>query len=319
MQFDLLSRYISIGLFASYIARFIPYELLLLPLYWCCKVRVYYLSRNEDCIKLQKRIKVENWTKTSHDHKGHGYCLSANYLIHLSYSQSEFGSSYSAWMLCREDTFNDLMNEEEVVVQVPKLTKPKEVLYNILLKNAGNYSNTYYYRSRGKLLFEPSATQLNIIEKIEESYRRRSYAVAFISGPPNSGKSMVGVFLNHRLGGTYCNEFTPWVPGDSISIIKSACDVCEDSPLVISMDEIDEALVQIANNQIVPNPKTMISTATKRGWNTLFDNIERGVIRHTIVLLTSNLSIEEIKARCNGDGSFLRENRVTDYYQMSKL
>jgi hypothetical protein len=160
---------------------------------------------------------------------------------------------------------------------------------------------------------------LRIIEQIEQSYRKRSYAVAFICGPPNSGKSMVGVFLNQRLGGVYCNEFTPWVPGDSISILKSSCEVCEDSPLVISMDEIDEALVQISHGRIALNPKTMISTASKRGWNTLFDNIERGVIRHTIILLTSNLSIDEIKAKCDGDGSYLRENRVTDYYQMSKL
>ena len=87
---------------------------------------------------------------------------------------------------------------------------------------------------------------------------------------------------------------------------------------MISMDEIDEALVKIANGEINSNPKTMISTATKRGWNTLFDNIERGVIRHTIIILTSNLSIEEIKAKCNGDGSYLRDKRVTDFYQMSK-
>jgi hypothetical protein len=221
-------------------------------------------------------------------------------------------------MLCTEHTFKDFMNEDEMPPQPLAPSKPKENLYHLLLKNAGNFSNTYYYRSRGKLLYEPTVSQLRILEQIEEGYRKRSYAVVFISGPPNCGKSMVGVFLNHRLGGVYCNEFTPWVPGDSMSILKTSCDISEDCPLVISMDEIDEALVKIANGEIASNPKTMISTATKRGWNTLFDNIERGVIRHTIIILTSNLSIEEIKAKCNGDGSYLRDKRVTDFYQMSK-
>jgi AAA15 family ATPase/GTPase len=83
------------------------------------------------------------------------------------------------------------------------------------------------------------------------------------------------------------------------------------------MDEIDDALIKISNGLIKENETTMISTATKNDWNTLFDNLDRGMYPNTIIILTSNFTTQEIAKQCkDGDTSLLREKRVSDYFKL---
>jgi hypothetical protein len=125
---------------------------------------------------------------------------------------------------------------------------------------------------------------------------------------------MIGVFVAQKLGGVYCNEFTPWIPGDSLNLLKQEHKPTRESPLVISMDEVDVAIIKIAKGLIKLNETTMISTSSKNGWNTLFDNIERGMYPNTILILTSNHSPDEIAAHCGGDSSYLRDKRITEKF-----
>ena len=308
---DVFSGLLGFGLFAQLLSC-LPFVLLILPFTYLFNVRLYTLYRKEDCLKLQDSLTF--WTNTLQDGKGCGYSLNWDCYVFLSVNaKGDFGNGYNAWMLCNESTFTRLMRENHSEIQP---MSDVSNIYSVLHKSSGNYNSTYYLKDVGELEFVPRKNQAVVIDKITELYREKGRVVAFISGAPNSGKSMVGVFLAHSLGGVYCNEFTPWSPGDSLTLLKQEHKPCKTSPLVISMDEVDDALIKISKGLIKVNETTMISTATKNGWNTLFDNIERGMYPYTIILLTSNRNIQEISAQCGGDSSFLREKRVTECFKL---
>jgi hypothetical protein len=296
----------------SYFLNFIPLELLLLPLYQACSVRVYSFWKKEDCLTLQKTL--ENWTRRSHDGKGYGYALSLYYYAYLAINTGLDTQTYSAWIICTEHMYKSLFKDPEPIKIAEECTDSQPIQFKVLRKASGSFANTYYRKDTGLIRFIPTAKQQSILESIENRFKQNNYAVVLITGAPNKGKSMIGVFLAQKLNGYYCNEFTPWIPGDSLALLSYDHD--EQSPLIISLDEIDDALVKISSGSIPTNQKLIISTPDKKGWNTMFDNIERSIQKNVIIIMTSNLSRDEISKKCN-DESFLRKPRVTDYFEMS--
>ena len=304
---------IGFGLLTQAVSA-MPFVLLILPITFLFRIRLYTLNKKEDCLKLQAALK--NWTNTLQDGRGCGYSLSWSHYCHLSIAdQGEYSAKPDSWLLCTEETFKLLLADAGV-----KLEKEKGSIsvptYSVLFKSTGTFSNTYYCKGVGELQFQPRKNQTLILERLINLYKARRTIVAFISGPPNTGKSMIGVFLSYRLGGVYCNEFTPWIPGDSLSKLKQEHESSKESPLVISMDAVDDAIIKIAGGLIKLNETTMTNTSTKNGWNTLFDNIERGMYPNTILILTSNQNPSEIAHHCGGDSSYLRDNRITEFFEL---
>jgi hypothetical protein len=317
-QGAMLSGVLGYGLI-SYAMACVPYELVMIPLQWLCKLRYHSLHRKEDCQKLQKNVTLlSSWTRTGSDGKGFGYSLSLSYYIYLNYIASD-GGSYSAQLVCSNETLNLLLKETDEPT-VENISSPKPMsspTYKVLKKSSGNYAHAYYRKSQALLPLYPTATQLSILETIEKSYREKKRAVAFISGPPNTGKSMIGPFLANRMHGVYTSDFAPWTPGDALGLLECEHEASETSPIIVCLDEVDEALVKISNGKIVPNDRVMTLASDKRGWNTLLDNVERGLHPFMILVLTSNKTKESIDDLC-GDDSFLRNNRVSNYFTMDE-
>jgi hypothetical protein len=145
-----------------------------------------------------------------------------------------------------------------------------------------------------------------ILDSIIAEYKANGRAVAFVSGTPGSGKSMVGLFLALRLGFAYCNSLVPWQPGDTLRGLHSELE-SKDRGLVVALDEVDEALVAIKAGSILPHKHTPISVSNKTGWNRLFDDVDRGLYPNVIILMTSNQSASFVDGL---DASFLRSSRV---------
>ena len=303
------SGLIGFGLIAQALS-FVPYVLLMLPITYALNIKLYVFNRKEDCQKLQHSL--TRWTTTLKDGSGCGYSLGLDYCAFIDVNPKEIFNGYNAWLICSEKKFAHLMSEKEEHYK----KEEEDNSYCILHKSSGSYNNTYYIKNSGELLFTPRKNQQCIINKILQLFNEQGRVVAFISGQPNSGKSMVGVFLAHKLGGMYCNEFTPWMPGDSLSLIKHEHKPSKSCPLIISMDEIDDAIVKISKGLVRQSETTMINTSSKNGWNTLFDNVERGMYPNTIILLTSNKTPSEIASQCGGDVSYLRDKRVTEFFKL---
>jgi len=311
---------LGFGLVSTFLS-FIPYSMLLLPLslLWKHDVRIFTLSRKEDCIKLQDKMIL---CTHNTDNKGYGFSCGFWYIMNLDVKTSYEGTQYSAWILCSKRQFEALMKID--IVLEPKEVKvvthlPREEFF-VLEKSTGTYSNTYYRkRMLERYSITPTAAQQEILDSEVEIFEKQKSAVFFISGPCGTGKSMTAVFLAKMLNGMYCEDCTPWEPGDSIqSLYMDFEDIIrkEKKPLIVCFDEVDTVLEKIQLNTIPNNDTVQTSVRDKCGWNKLFSKVERGLYPHLIIVLTSNRSPEEITRMMNNDGSFIRKGRVSRFYTM---
>jgi len=299
----------------------IPYCFLILPVSFLLNndLRIFTLSKKEDCIKLQNKIGKVCTHSTGQG--GYGFSLGRWYILHLDVKSTHEGILYSAWIICTKKRFDFLMEETQkplIVKEKVNDVKPKEEFY-VLEKSTGNYSNTYYrLRTLERYKIIPNETQQIIIDSEIEIFKKKDSAVFFVSGPCGRGKSMTAVFLAKALNATYCEDCTPWEPGDSIQ--SMFLDFQHDNqkskrPLVVCFDEVDVVLEKICANKIPNNDSVQTNVRDKIGWNRLFSKIERGLFPGLIIVMTSNKTPEQIIAAV-GDPSLIRKGRIDRFYTM---
>ena len=161
--------------------------------------------------------------------------------------------------------------------------------------------------------------QKKIIDVIVDLYEKKNNAVVFISGPAGCGKSVVVRQLIRRFAATekykchFTSDFKCTTPGDKFSNWYTNISPEEDSPLIVLIDEVDGILKLLGGTGIPQHPKMQIQIRTKNDWNTFFDHIDNGYFKHTIFILTSNLSLKQIDEI---DQSYTRDGRVDARFEI---
>jgi hypothetical protein len=284
-------------------------------------LRIFTLSKKEDCLKLQE--KIGKICTHSTEQGGYGFSLGYWYILNLDVKSSNEGTTYSAWIVCTKKRFDLFMEEspkKEIMKETSLLVKDKEEFY-VLEKSTGNYSNTYYrMRTLERYCVSPNEAQQKIVNSELDIFKSKGSAVFFISGPCGRGKSMTAVFLAKALNAMYCEDCTPWEPGDSVQSMYM--DFQHDTlgkkpgPIVVCFDEIDVVLEKMHAKQIPNNETVQTSVRDKMGWNKLFSKIERGLYPNLIIVMTSNKSPEEIILALGNDRSILRKGRIDRFYTL---
>lgn len=314
-----INNILGFGLITSFF-NLIPYSLVILPISYYLQntLRIYTLTRKEDCLKLQSKINAGCTHST--EQMGYGYSCGYWYFLHLEVTPGFEGTSYKAWIICTKKRFDALMKEDKVK-DLPCSEElapvPKEVFY-VLEKSSGTYANTYYrMRELERYSIVPTQTQQKIIDEEIDIFKKKGSGVFFISGACGKGKSMTAVFLAKKLGGLYCEDCTPWEPGDSIQSMYMDFQVQmskENKALIVCLDEVDVVLEKIYANKIPNNETVQTSVRDKIGWNKLFSKIERGLFPNLIIVMTSNKSPEEITKANGNDASLLRKGRIDKFF-----
>ena len=265
-------------------------------------VRLYSLKNREDCKRIQKR--VGRCSHTTDDNKGFGYSVGYWYIMSISSENSDEGERYTIWLVATEASYAALTKGH--VDTIEEKTVAKKTSLKIFDRMGSFFSPYYKHRDINIESIIARDDQAAIIASIRVHQDAHTHTVAYLHGPPGSGKSLVGVLLANAYGGSYCNTLKPWQPGDTLSALYAEVEPTKDSPLVVVFDEFDTALLRV-HVGIERHKNLPIQVADKTGWNQLLDEIQLGIYPHLIVLMTSNRTPEFI---CSLDPSYIREGRV---------
>jgi hypothetical protein len=213
-----------------------------------------------------------------------------------------------AWIISSHDNYKILTHEP---------SNGSDTCENVTVVNLyerhGNFAWFYYSkRSLRACKFTERESQRSVLDSIVEKFQERKqrqcpYLSTFIWGAPGTGKSSLGLLLAARLKGSLVYSFNPSDPGDSISKLYKKVKPQEDAPLIIVLDEIDIMLSKTVHISGRLHKKVPIQIRNKTTWCQFFDMFDLGLYENTIILMTSNTSLEDINLL---DPSYLREGRT---------
>lgn len=271
-------------------------------------IKLYVLNDIDECKRIQKRIS-NSCTHITDNNRGYGYAIGYWYLLHVSISKSDYGDVYNAWIISSESSYKTLTGDKNdnniVISNLDDSVSPKTDI--TVYERLGSFANPWFKRRILKIqAMQPRLVQDVVIQTIKEHYDVHKHTVAYIHGPPGTGKSAIGILLTNMFKSSYCNNLKLWQPGDNLASLYADVEPTDSSPLIIVFDEFDIPLQKI-HAGILTHPKLPIQIANKNGWNQLMDEIHIGIYPNIIILLISNQPPHFIRSL---DPSYIREGRV---------
>jgi hypothetical protein len=237
-------------------------------------------------------------------------------------SSSDYDSSPEISIYTTEAYFNHCMKKSktdtfffaaEPVKGVPTKDEQRIKMWH----RRGPYTSMYYHSVKIDVTdIRPMGAQGPIMEDIVNLYRRNKRATVFVHGVSGAGKSTLGLLVAKELHGTYCHDFNPTEPGDSLmSLLRDTdTDNDENGPTVIVLEEVDAMIKSIHAGSVQKHNKVTVSVHNKTTFNTFLDDMVFN--RNVILILTSNAGREEIDRM---DPSYLRRGRVDAWHSMMEV
>jgi hypothetical protein len=290
----------------------------------------YYTIRNDED-KVRIIIKALQKTTTSSGvYFQYGNYFPSGYFIgpycagYYEYSRSrDIGSSGEVYIITTKSYLDMLLStgpSKQIFKQVksdtgsektPLIEEVKEESMSIYCRN-GSYTNIYYNPIRLDMSgLEPRGQQQKIVDEICSSYEKTKRGVFFIHGICGAGKSTIGLLVAKKLEGNFCHSFNPTDPGNTLHQLINDTDPCEDTPLVIVLEEINIMIRHVNEGLIERHKNVMTSIVNKSTYNTFMDDLI--LYKHIIFILTSNESRDAIDQL---DPCYLRKGRVDATYSM---
>lgn len=281
---------------------------------WCgfCLCTSYYgyplylINNKEKVISLINKVE---WSAMKDENNKSMWWFIGKGFIGTIYSSNKDRIVY---IMCSNNTFTNLTE----ITDLPTKSTENPIKIPIYTKTGNFYWPEYNKRDFNVTNFIANKKQLIIVEKIAESYKSTKKLVVLISGGQGSGKSMCSILLTKYLKGTLVRTFEPTDPGDNIASLYATIDPSEDKPLIIVLDEVNILYHNIFHNLIPFHKNISIQIKDKTSLNRFFDDINLGLYPHIIVLMTSNMSPEEIESKY--DASYIREGRVDLQFNLEK-
>jgi len=283
------------------------------------KFRIYTLNKPDECKRVQRRVQDVS-SHTTDNGKGYGWAFGRWYIIHM---EVDHDGDANVWMIASEHSYNELTKDlddddddevENAIILPPPPVDTKNAKKLHIYDRRGTYTS-FYYRKRSikSLGFVPKPEQSVIMDEIKAVYQQKGRGVFFIHGPPNTGKSIIGLLLAEYYGGNYSNTFTPWQPGNFLTDLTDEIELVREKPLIVAFDEVDVALLRVHESTVPDHKNVPTLIQDKTGWNRFLDNFQRGLFPYLILLMTSNRSPEFINTL---DPSYLRKGRVDGIFEL---
>ncbi len=251
--------------------------------------------------KLNKRSSI------SSDGDLEGWIIGYPYVGYIQVETNHHGGEKKNLYILTTRTFYKTISEELD-------NKDKDKKNNIVLwERDGNYFHLWWTKRNFQATsVEARPNQIETITEMLNFYDKNAYCVAFLHGPPGSGKSMIPLLLARTMQSptvkvNFVDTFKPIDPGDSFGKLYNSVNPSKESPLIVVLEEFDGTLRNIHDNRIERHKHIPIEITDKTSWNQFMDRFDRKYYPHVILVLTSNMPPEAINAM---DPSYIRAGRV---------
>lgn len=292
------------GLFSASIIWSLPF--LLLSLFG---LKLFKVSDKETFTKISSKIK--NASIIDDKDKPLGIFIGKYYFGFFSNEGKE--GKQILYIICSQYMYENLIGKSNNSLE----NKEEISVYD----RRGNYFwMEYIKRTLTVSQFTATEKQKNIIDDIRLFYEAinniHNRVVIYIYGEPGSGKSMISILMTKMMKGSLVKTFNPTEPGDNFGTLYASISPTKENPLIVVLDEVDILLNRIHLQLILPHKHIPIQIIDKRTWNDFLDDINIGFYPYLILIMTSNISNEDIGKKY--DISYLRENRIHLSYKLMK-
>ena len=255
-----------------------------------------------------KVIYASHWTS---DDKPYGLCIGKYFICYIYESKSSL-DDYA--MLFTDDKNYRLLMDSKLnddKLNDGKLNDGKKIY---LYERFGAFYRISWEKKPIEVCHSIRNKQMLAVDKIIDLYKRKRTAVCLIWGEPKSGKSYIPLFLakqllllDHINDISITDDHNPTDPNDSFGSLYNTISPNNKAPLIVCIDEIDQYIDLIHKKLIINHKHLPISIKNKTDWNRWLDKIDRGYYPYTIIIFTSNKSIDYFNQL---DNSYFREGRI---------
>lgn len=269
-----------------------------------------YLITSQDNTKLIRKKLSEYPSSLMINDQTSGLILSRNFIAYVTEENGIRGPNVNIHLFTTKafyESIKSLTNEDNYEDQ--EKTKKDKKLISILERSTHVFNNTYRTVKVNYSHIDERPHQAEVIDKIIAKYQSSltHKCVVFIEGTPGTGKSMIANLLAKRLDSPFTSEFNPTDAGDSLRSVIQEAMPSKKKPVIIRLDEIDIIFRKVIENKVEKHKHIHTMVTDKISLNAFFDNFDQGRYQNIIVIMTSNLTCQQID---DMDPSFMRDGRV---------
>lgn len=213
------------------------------------------------------------------------------------------------YCLATQQTFKKLTKKQYIGSE-----ENKNVFISLITLKGNYYCRYSKKRDLECSSYIPNKNQEQVIDETINYYNQNHICVTMIYGLPGTGKSLIGLLIAKKLKGSFCKTYDPTIAGDTLKNIYDRAQINKNNPLILLIDEFDVILDRLHNNKITMHKDMPTEVYNKTTWNTLLDDINIKLYPHVIIILTSNLSKDNIDLQY--DPSYIRNGRVNIYHNL---
>ena len=172
----------------------------------------------------------------------------------------------------------------------------------------GDYS--FFEYNKSKMYINSNVfteQQRQVYDNIMNIYNTKNNVKCYLYGNVNSGKTFLAYLMARELNCYLCDTFNPTEPSDHFSNIYNCIHPTPKKPLILLLDEVDILIHKIHKETILPHKHNSIQVYNKTTWNNMLDKLDYGLYPNVILILCSNVSVNDINKL---DQSYLRQGRI---------
>jgi hypothetical protein len=275
-------------------------------------IQVYSFT---DCVEIKntiKQLKIKNSSIVKSE-QHIGIIIGKWFIGYISENDSGEKKSQTFYLIMRRKDYCEIKK----TIDTKKFNTSDEPEKNPCKVHIWHSTGNKWWRDYTSCIVDwshivPQVNQIGIVENIIKLYHenRTNSVVAYIHGPPGSGKTSIGLIIAKELKSHYYDGWRPLSEGNLFSGIYSHVGPDKEQPLVVVINEIDTYIDKLDKQKQVKDVERQFDG--KSDWNDFFDLVGMRY-PYVIIIATGNTPASKF------DNSLMRKGRFDIVVELAQL